>query len=42
MITKEKKIQKMELETLAQRGGGESYIDATRGIAQGMGKVSSL
>ena len=41
-ITKEKKVQKSGLESLSLRGGGESYIDATRGIAQGMGKGSFI
>ena len=38
-MTKTKKVQQSALEHLQRRGGGESYIDATRGIAMGMGTL---
>ena len=37
-IHKNKREKALEINELAKKGGGESYIDSSRGIAVGMGK----
>ena len=37
-IAKNKREKALEINELAKKGGGESYIDSSRGIAVGMGK----
>ena len=39
-VAKSKREKVLEIEELAKKGGGESYIDTSRGIAVGMGKRS--
>ena len=36
-IHKSKREKALEINDLAKKGGGESYIDSSRGIAVGMG-----
>ena len=36
-IHKNKREKALEINELARKGGGESYIDSSRGIAVGMG-----
>ena len=36
-IHKNKREKALEINELAKKGGGESYIDSSRGIAVGMG-----
>ena len=37
-IAKNKREKALDIEELAKKGGGESYIDTSRGIAVGMGQ----
>ena len=41
-INKTKKQQQSSLSKLAAKGGGEMYIDATRGSAYGMGMFNMV